>query len=164
MKRNTPRRLSRRPPPTAWRDSRLLVAKQGQFSSLEVTASVIRTLAHRGQDWQALFPVLRGGSDEIELAAQVMAELDGVDALNLARRIKPCAILFAFFRKCAVALGPASGPMSIAAAVGCPVVSIWGSTAPERGDLLTCRSAARVTVRSAANVCGGLRRKLWPLP
>ncbi len=48
---------------------------------------MIRTLAHRGQDGQALFPVLRGGSDEIELVAQVMAELDSVDALNLTRRI-----------------------------------------------------------------------------
>ena len=34
----------------------------------------------------------------------------------------------------AVAFAPDSGPMHIAAAVGCPVVSIWGATAAERSS------------------------------
>ncbi len=97
----------------------------------EATASVIRVLAHPDKNTQALFPMLLGGPDEIELAAQVVHELDGVDALNLAGRTS-LRDLFAIFRECAVAFGPDSGPMHIAAAVGCPVVSIWGSTAPER--------------------------------
>jgi heptosyltransferase I len=97
----------------------------------EATASVIRMLAHPEKDVQVLFPVLLGGPDEIELAAQVIHELDGLDALNLAGKTS-LRDLFAIFRECAVAFGPDSGPMHIAAAVGCPVVSIWGSTAPER--------------------------------
>jgi ADP-heptose:LPS heptosyltransferase len=97
----------------------------------EATASVIRMLANPEKDAQALFPVLLGGPDESELAAQVVRELDGVDALNLAGKTS-LRDLFAIFRECAVAFGPDSGPMHIAAAVGCPVVSIWGSTAPER--------------------------------
>jgi heptosyltransferase-2 len=40
--------------------------------------------------------------------------------------------LIAILAECTVACGPDSGPMHISAAVGCPIVSLWGSTAPER--------------------------------
>src|ERR1035441_10706708 len=60
-----------------------------------------------------------------------MRHLDGVPALNLAGRTS-LRDLIAIFPECAVAFGPDSGPMHIAAAVGCPVVSLWGATAAAR--------------------------------
>ena len=60
-----------------------------------------------------------------------MRHLGDVQALNLAGRTS-LRDLIAIFPECAVAFGPDSGPMHIAAAVGCPVVSLWGATAAER--------------------------------
>jgi heptosyltransferase I len=97
----------------------------------ESTAAVIRRVASRDGDSPALFPVLLGGPDETKLADDVMRQLDGVPALNLAGR-SSLRDLIAIFPECAVAFGPDSGPMHIAAAVGCPVVSLWGATAAER--------------------------------
>lgn len=60
-----------------------------------------------------------------------MRELGSMAALNLVGRTK-LRDLIGIFDECAVAFGPDCGPMHIAAAVGCPVVSLWGATAPER--------------------------------
>jgi ADP-heptose:LPS heptosyltransferase len=97
----------------------------------EATAAVIRELAHSSNGDPTLFPILIGGPDETELAAQVMRNLDMTPVLNLAGRTS-LRDLVGVFAECAVAFGPDSGPMHIAAAVGCPVVSLWGSTAPAR--------------------------------
>jgi heptosyltransferase-1 len=97
----------------------------------ESTAEVIRRCASAEGDCPALFPVLLGSPDETNLAAEVMRSLDGVPALNLAGRTS-LRDLIAVFLESAVAMGPDSGPMHIAAAVGCPVVSLWGATAAER--------------------------------
>ncbi|MGO9603883.1 MAG: glycosyltransferase family 9 protein [Candidatus Binataceae bacterium] len=78
-----------------------------------------------------LYPVLLGSPEETNLAAEVMRALDGMPALNLAGRTT-LRDLIAILPECAVAFGPDSGPMHIAAAVGCPIVSLWGSTAAER--------------------------------
>ena len=97
----------------------------------ESTAAVIRNLARPDAGSPALFPVLLGGPGETKLAGEVMRHLDGLPALNLAGRTS-IRDLIAIFPQCAVAFGPDSGPMHIAAAVGCPVVSLWGATAAER--------------------------------
>jgi ADP-heptose:LPS heptosyltransferase len=97
----------------------------------ESTAAVIRMAARPDAGRPAMFPVLLGGPGETGLAAEVMRHLDGVPALNLAGRTS-IRDLIAIFPQCAAAFGPDSGPMHIAAAVGCPVVSLWGATAAER--------------------------------
>jgi len=97
----------------------------------ESTAAVIGDLARSGGNSPALFPVLLGGPDETGLARDVMRELGATPALNLAGRTS-IRDLIAIFPECAAAFGPDSGPMHIAAAVGCPVVSLWGATAAER--------------------------------
>ncbi|HXN86167.1 MAG TPA: glycosyltransferase family 9 protein [Candidatus Binataceae bacterium] len=97
-------------------------------------AAVIRGVADRtvvNGHGPALFPVLLGGPEEIGLASEVMRELGGLGALNLAGKTS-IRDLIAIFPECEVAFGPDSGPMHIAAAVGCPVVSLWGATSPLR--------------------------------
>ncbi|MDO8431991.1 MAG: glycosyltransferase family 9 protein [Candidatus Binatus sp.] len=97
----------------------------------ESTAAVIRDLARPANGAPPLFPVLLGGPGEKSIAADVMRHLDGARALDLAGRTT-LRDLIAIFQECSAAFGPDSGPMHIAAAVGCPVVSLWGSTAAER--------------------------------
>jgi len=97
----------------------------------ESVAAVIRGLASPVEGSPGLFPVLLGGPYERELAAAVIDHLGQVPALNLTGRTS-LRDLIGIFAECAVAFGPDSGPMHLAAAVGCPVVSLWGSTSPER--------------------------------
>jgi heptosyltransferase-1 len=97
----------------------------------ESVAAVIRELAQSYDGSPALFPVLIGGNEDSAIGDAVMRELGSIAALNLVGRTK-LRDLIGIFDECAVAFGPDCGPMHIAAAVGCPVVSLWGATAPER--------------------------------
>jgi ADP-heptose:LPS heptosyltransferase len=97
----------------------------------ESIAEVIRGLAFPVEGSAALFPVLLGGLDEARLAASVIDHLGELPVLNLAGRTS-LRDLIGIFGECDVAFGPDSGPMHLAAAIGCPVVSLWGSTSPER--------------------------------
>jgi len=97
----------------------------------DAIARVIRELAQASADSPALFPLLIGGAEETRLAAALMRELTGEPGLNLVGKTT-LRDLIAILAECTVAFGPDSGPMHIAAAVGCPIVSLWGSTAPER--------------------------------
>jgi len=97
----------------------------------ESIAAAIRRLAIPADGAPALFPILLGAPEEATLARQVVEHLAGVEVLNLAGHttLRDLAPIFA---QCAAAFGPDCGPMHIAAAVGCPIVSLWGATAPER--------------------------------
>ncbi|MBI3758239.1 MAG: glycosyltransferase family 9 protein, partial [Deltaproteobacteria bacterium] len=97
----------------------------------ESVAAVIRELVQSADTGARLFPVLIGGAEESAIGDAVVRELGAIEVLNLVGKTS-LRDLIGIFGECAVAFGPDSGPMHIAAAVGCPVVSLWGSTAPER--------------------------------
>jgi ADP-heptose:LPS heptosyltransferase len=97
----------------------------------ESVAAVIRGLVFPVEGSPGLFPVLLGGREEQDFAAAVISHLGGLPSFNLTGRTS-LRDLIGIFAECAVAFGPDSGPMHLAAAVGCPVVSLWGSTAPQR--------------------------------
>jgi ADP-heptose:LPS heptosyltransferase len=98
----------------------------------DAIAAVIRDLGRARDGCPAFYPVLIGsGRDELELARQVRADLADFPALDLTGRTG-LRDLIGIFGECAAAFGPDSGPMHIAAAANCPIVSVWGATSPER--------------------------------
>ncbi|HEY2107119.1 MAG TPA: glycosyltransferase family 9 protein [Candidatus Binataceae bacterium] len=93
----------------------------------EPTAQAITEMHRR----HGFTPVLIGAPEERSLADEVARYLSQMDVVDLAGRTG-LRDLPGLFRHCRAAFGPDCGPMHIAAAVGCPIVSLWGATAPER--------------------------------
>jgi lipopolysaccharide heptosyltransferase II len=91
----------------------------------ERTAAVADALAARG-----VGTVLIGGPDDVEFAAAV-ARAAHTPVTNLAGRTS-LRDLIGIFARARAAFGPDCGPMHIAAAVGTPVVSLWGATSAAR--------------------------------
>ena len=89
------------------------------------TAAVADALAKQG-----IGTVLVGGSGDVAFAAAV-AQRTQTPVINLAGRTT-LRDLIGIFQRARAAFGPDSGPMHIAAAVGTPVVSLWGSTSAAR--------------------------------
>ncbi len=91
------------------------------------TAAVLRELGRRF----GLSAVLVGAPGrEREFAAEIAGGVpDGVANLAGETTVRD---LIGIFARARAAFGPDSGPMHIAAAVGTPVVSLWGATSPAR--------------------------------
>jgi ADP-heptose:LPS heptosyltransferase len=75
-----------------------------------------------------LTPVLLGGPDEREAALPVLSRTAGVvvDLVGKTTLLELCDLL----RRCAVVVAVDSGPMHLAAAVGAPVVALFGGEDP----------------------------------
>jgi lipopolysaccharide heptosyltransferase II len=89
------------------------------------TARIAEAMAAR-----RLATVLIGGPGDVGFAAAVQRAA-GVRCVDLAGRTS-LRHLIGIFRRARVAFGPDCGPMHIAAAVGTPVVSLWGATSAAR--------------------------------
>jgi lipopolysaccharide heptosyltransferase II len=91
----------------------------------EAAAEVCRGLRDRG-----VAPVLIGVQADAAFSAEVESLSHGA-ALNYTGKTTLRDVI-ALASRATVAIGPDSGPMHIAAAVGTPVVSFWGATSPKR--------------------------------
>jgi ADP-heptose:LPS heptosyltransferase len=89
------------------------------------TAAVADALAVRG-----VGTVLVGGSGDVAFATAV-AQVARAPVANLVGRTT-LRDLIGIFQRARAAFGPDCGPMHIAAAVGTPVVSLWGATSAAR--------------------------------
>jgi heptosyltransferase-1 len=119
--------------------SRHLEKVRGAFATLFVGsrweskgwfASQILSCAKLIQQQHGLKVVLLGGSQDMVLANEVEVSC-GQGTTNLVGRtsLKEAVGIIA---RAKVAVGPDTGLMHIAAAVGTPVVSLWGATSPSR--------------------------------
>lgn len=89
------------------------------------TAALCRELRARG-----LGVVLVGGRADAPFALRVLAAGAG-DAVNTVGQTSLREVV-AIMERAVVAIGPDSGPMHIASAVGTPVVALFGATSPSR--------------------------------
>jgi lipopolysaccharide heptosyltransferase II len=90
----------------------------------EPTAALCRALEKRG-----LPVVLLGTAEDEGFVRRVAAGAERVTSLAGRTSLRE---VIGVLSRATVAVGPDSGPMHIAAAVGTPVVSLWGATSPAR--------------------------------
>jgi heptosyltransferase II len=94
--------------------------------------------------------ILFGGKGDIEITNQIQSAIgDGANVLNLAGKT-PLRELMALMKRCRAFLTNDTGPMHLAAALGVPVVAIFGSTSPE---LTGPVSEARVQIITSDAPC-----------
>lgn len=98
-----------------------------RFWQAEAYAQLALRLA---QDF-SIHSLLLGAKGEREFAERIMTLSGPGAATNLVGKTS-LRDLVPVFERASCALGSDSGPMHIAAAVGCPVISLWGSTSPAR--------------------------------
>lgn len=98
-----------------------------RFWSAEHYRELIEKMFKR---WK-LVSFIVGGPSEEEFAKQIFSNVSTLPAVNLVGKLK-LEELATFFSSVGYAFGSDSGPMHIAAAVGIPVISIWGATSPAR--------------------------------
>lgn len=91
----------------------------------QAAAEVCRGLRDRG-----IAPVLIGVQSDAAFATEVESLSNGA-VLNLTGKTSLRDVI-ALAARATIAIGPDSGPMHIAAAVGTPIVSLWGATSPKR--------------------------------
>ncbi|HSV08708.1 MAG TPA: glycosyltransferase family 9 protein [Candidatus Binatus sp.] len=100
------------------------------------TAAVLRTLRAR----HGAAAVLLGTPMDASFAAAVRGETDGA-VCDLVGRTTLRQLL-AILARARLAFGPDSGALHLAAAVGTPVVSLWGATSPARSVPFGCDALA----------------------
>jgi len=100
------------------------------------TAAVLRALRAR----HGAAAVLLGTPAEAAFAAAVKGETDGA-VRDLVGRTTLRQLL-AILSRARLAFGPDSGALHLAAAVGTPVVSLWGATSPARSVPFGCDALA----------------------
>lgn len=92
----------------------------------EAWAALVHSLLPPGEGL-----VLTGSADEAALTAEVAALLPDRPVLDLAGRTT-LGSLAAVYRRCRLVLGPDSGPLHLAVAVGSPSVHLFGPADPAR--------------------------------
>ncbi|GAP62174.1 hypothetical protein ARMA_0597 [Ardenticatena maritima] len=102
--------------------------------------------------------VLTGGPAERDLAAAVAAHTDA-PLVNLAGQTD-LPTLAALFERCALVIGPDSGPLHIAVAVGTPTVHLYGPVSPATFGPWGPPERHRVVTRALA--CQYCHRLDWP--
>lgn len=80
-----------------------------------------------------LFSVIVGGRREREFAEEILSRDSRLPAVNLVEKTT-LRELVPLFSQVRLAVASDSGPMHIAAALGIPVISLWGSTSPLRSQ------------------------------
>jgi len=95
------------------------------------STSRFRDLAHRLAVQEQARLVVVGAEQDRALAEQIIAGLGERQACNLTGRTSP-AELAAVLSRCDLLIGIDSGPMHLAAAMGRPVVGLFGPTDPGR--------------------------------